>query len=102
MIMQKARVLVALTVLDQRLIPNQVIEADEAIIKELAGQVDPSPEAVAYCLDNGGEIVTIQSATAEDDPPAGKEADQPEGEVEKPGIPETGTPPLKTSKGRGL
>lgn len=82
MAIQKARVLVALTVLDQRLIPNQVIEVDETIIKRLAGQVDPSPEAVAYCLDNGGKIVTIQSATAEDDPPAA--------EAEKPAQPKKG------------
>lgn len=82
MTIQKARVLVALTVLDQRLVPDQVIEADEAIIKVLAGQVDSSPDAVAYCLDNGGKIVTIQSATAEDDPPAA--------EAEKPTQPKKG------------
>ncbi|PXV82487.1 hypothetical protein [Nitrosomonas eutropha] len=98
MAMEKARVLVAFTVLDQLLNPNQVIEADEAIIKGLADQVDRSPEAVAYCLNNGGKIMTIQFTSAEDDlsegkendPPAGKEADQSTAEAEKSTQPKKG------------
>lgn len=62
--MGKARVLVALTVLDHHLSPNQVIEADESIIKMLADQVDKTPEAVAYCLESGGETVIVQSPAA--------------------------------------
>ena len=49
---KKARVLLAITVNGAAYRPDQIIEADERTINALVGQVDPHPDAVAYCEGN--------------------------------------------------
>ncbi|SCX93961.1 hypothetical protein SAMN05216420_101392 [Nitrosospira sp. Nl5] len=46
---KKARVLLALSVNGVAYQPNQIIEADDDLLNALVGQVDPHPDAVAYC-----------------------------------------------------
>lgn len=54
----KARVLSKITVNGVTYEPNQLIEVDQITLKSLEGQVDPHPDAVAYCegINNGYRI----------------------------------------------
>lgn len=48
----KARVLSKLTLNGKTYEPDQLIQAEERVIRSLVGQVDPHPDAVAYCEGN--------------------------------------------------
>ena len=50
--LKKARVLLRIEVNGVVYEPDQIIEVDDALLKSLAGQVDPHPDAVAYCKGN--------------------------------------------------
>lgn len=53
---KQARVLCAFTFNGVEYKPDQVLEADQSVLDQLIGQVDPSPDAVKYALDNGASI----------------------------------------------
>ena len=57
----KVRVLTALLIGTVGYQANQVVDLDPALAKSLAkdGQVDPSKEAVAYCINELGEKVIV-------------------------------------------
>jgi hypothetical protein len=51
-VLKKARVLLRIIVNGVIYEPNQLLEAEESVIRSLTGQVDAHPDAVAYCEAN--------------------------------------------------
>ncbi|SFM92695.1 hypothetical protein [Nitrosomonas communis] len=54
---KQARVLCAFTFNGVEYKPDQIIEADQSVLGQLIGNVDPSPDAVQYVLDNSATII---------------------------------------------
>lgn len=65
MALEKARVLKTTHIDGVEFQPDQVIEADALLIKELekAGAVDSDPGAVKYCMGEGVKVITHQLQT---------------------------------------
>lgn len=62
---------------------GQVLEAPHQLINALAdgGEVDPHPDAVAYALENGFDVVRHGVEEVADPPPAAKRTRKPKAEA---------------------